>query len=314
MAEACHGADGNPGLELGLELGDGWAGRPRQGRRSTRTRAASASGSSSCSPSRPARTARAWSPRRRSRRTGPTARRPRSARRTVRARRRSSSAGSSRPRSPARSSASTRSTSPNVQAAKDRTHEVLAAGRRAGRRARRARSTSCSPQARPGDYVAIQAFVDPARGARARAARRARPRDRLRRHARPRPALPALDRAAAQGRAADRPASSRSSTTPATSSRSRAATFGFRRLIHAQAAGDLAVAQGARAAASSASDWRSASEARNGRPRPDGREHDEAAAQRHGHEVKTYARTVRLARRPRSSSWPAARRSRASSG
>ena len=61
-------------------------------------------------------------------------------------------------------------------------------------------------QARQGDYVAIQAFVDPAEEERLQAVRRARP------ERRPScvvtfglgPALPALDRAAAQGRRADR--------------------------------------------------------------------------------------------------------------
>ena len=46
MAEACRLDEGNPGLELGLSLGRGWQDGPRQGLRA-RTRAASASGSSS---------------------------------------------------------------------------------------------------------------------------------------------------------------------------------------------------------------------------------------------------------------------------
>ena len=87
---------------------------------------------------------------------------------------------------------------PDVQAAKDKTNEVLAAG-----------EPDVSPRgsldellggAREGDYVAIQAFIDPARE------------DELapllaRAHEtgcvvtqRPRPALPALDGSAAQGR------------------------------------------------------------------------------------------------------------------
>ena len=185
------------------------AGRPAATRSaSSRARAGSGSGPSSCSPSRPASTARARSPRRASRPTGPTGRRRRCASRASTSSGRSSSAGSSRPPSPARSSASTRSTSPTC-------------------RRRRTRRTRCSPPAsepdvapgglgrravrsrrEPGDYVCIQAFVDPTRRERAEGARRsptrARRGDGLRRHARVRPALPALDRPAAQGRPADR--------------------------------------------------------------------------------------------------------------
>ena len=97
-------------------------------------------------------------------------------------------------------SGSTRSTSPNVQAAKDRTNEVLAAGR-ARRRAARARSTSCSTARRrrrlrrhPGVHrprarAASSSRCSPARARPAASSRR------------PRPALPALDGPAAQGRA-----------------------------------------------------------------------------------------------------------------
>ena len=88
---------------------------------------------------------------------------------------------------------------PNVQAAKDKTNEVLAAGEPDVEP--RGSLDELFAQARPGDYVAVQAFIDPEREARAGAAARARPRGhRLRGHARPRPALPALDRPAAQGR------------------------------------------------------------------------------------------------------------------
>ena len=83
-------------------------------------------------------------------------------------------------------------------------------------------------QAQPGDYVAILAFVNPtAENAQTGAARAASSAsDRLRGHARVRAALPALHRAAAQGRPADRAASCRSSTTPATRSRSRTSRSG----------------------------------------------------------------------------------------
>ena len=64
---------------------------------------------------------------------------------------------------------------PDVQAAKDRTNEVLAR-RRARRRARGLARRAARPGASEGDYVCIQAFVDPARGA--RAARRSPPRAR----------------------------------------------------------------------------------------------------------------------------------------
>ena len=51
---------------------------------------------------------------------------------------------------------------PDVQAAKDKTNEVLAAGE--PEQSRAACSTSCSRRAQAGrDYVCIQAFVDPAR-------------------------------------------------------------------------------------------------------------------------------------------------------
>ena len=136
---------------------------------------------------------------------------------------------------------------PNVQAAKDKTNEVLASGddpqRRAGGLGRRA----ASRRREPGDYV-----CDPGvrrtrrrrtrRGCVALADARARG-DGLRRHARLRAALPPLDRPAAQGRAATRGSSCRSSTTPATSSPIPGQPFGFGRLIRAQAAGDFASLQ-----------------------------------------------------------------------
>ena len=53
---------------------------------------------------------------------------------------------------------------PDVQAAKDKTNEVLASGESRAS-SRRARSTSCSRRREAGDYVCIQAFIDPAREA-----------------------------------------------------------------------------------------------------------------------------------------------------
>ena len=50
---------------------------------------------------------------------------------------------------------------PDVQAAKDKTSEVLASGARAASRRRRGRPRSCSRRRSAGDYVCIQAFVNP---------------------------------------------------------------------------------------------------------------------------------------------------------
>ena len=110
MAEACRLAEGNPGLELGLSLGEGWeAGRDKvcvaePARLRPLGRAAG----------RRVDRQGGQGPRARARRVARRARPagaggPRSRRRTSSAR--SSSAGSSPSRSPARSSASTRSTS-----------------------------------------------------------------------------------------------------------------------------------------------------------------------------------------------------------
>ena len=73
---------------------------------------------------------------------------------------RSSSAGSSRSRSPASILEINPFDQPDVQAAKDKTNEVLAAGPSPTSR-RGARSTSCSRRRSEGDYVCVQAFVDP---------------------------------------------------------------------------------------------------------------------------------------------------------
>ena len=109
---------------------------------------------------------------------------------------------------------------PDVQAA-DKTNEVLAAGEPDVSRA--ARSTSCSPRRSEGDYVCIQAFVDPARENELaplveRAARRAA--SSRRDSARATSTRPASCTRAARTRAS----SSRSSTTPATSCRFPAAS------------------------------------------------------------------------------------------
>ena len=97
----------------------------------------------------------------------------------------------------------------------------------------------------------------------------------LRGHGRLRAALPPLDGAAAQGRPRERVASSRSSTTRGGASDS-GRDFGFRRLIRAQAAGDFEALRerGRRTARVRLEDI--CHEARHGRPRPHGRQHDEA--------------------------------------
>ena len=153
MREACRLETGNPGLELGLELGEGpdkvlvegdfglWVEQllaestGKQGKGLIPVRYGDS-------------------------RRRPAAGLPR--RRPVRGRARSSSAGSSRPRSPARSSGSTRSTSPTSR--RRRTRRASCSREAASRRSSpRATSTSCSRGAREGDYVAILAFIDPAR-------------------------------------------------------------------------------------------------------------------------------------------------------
>ena len=161
MAEACRG-DSNPGLQLGLQLGEGW----REGRDKvciTETEGrfglwaeqliAESTGKQGKGPRagprrepgrpRPAGCAR-WS--------WPT--RARSAP--------SSSAGSSPSRSPEPSCEINPFDQPNVQAAKDKTKEVLASGE----------DPSLEPEgsldellasAEPPNYIAIQAFIDPMR-------------------------------------------------------------------------------------------------------------------------------------------------------
>ena len=155
MQEACRFAEGNPGLELGLRLGVRVERRPRT------TAARSASGWSSSSPSRPASRGRASFPR-------PTTRTPSCTRTSGYPTRtssgRSSSAGSSPSRSPGRSSGSTRSTSPTCRRRRTRRTRCSRGGdvelepRGLARRAARAGASE-------GDYVCIQAFVDPAREA-----------------------------------------------------------------------------------------------------------------------------------------------------
>ena len=93
---------------------------------------------------------------------------------------------------------------PDVQAAKDKTSEVLAAGEPDLVAARLARRAARPGAARATTSASRRSSTRPASSELA-AARRAGARDGLRRHERPRPALPALDRPAAQGRAEHRP-------------------------------------------------------------------------------------------------------------
>ena len=88
---------------------------------------------------------------------------------------------------------------PDVQAAKDKTNEVLAGGE--PDLAPRGSLDELLAAGAAGATTSHPGVRRPGPRAGARAARRARARDRLRRHERPRPALPALDRPAAQGRA-----------------------------------------------------------------------------------------------------------------
>ena len=161
MTLACHGgATATRGSSSG-------SGSERAGSRaatrsaSTRRPRASGSGRSSCSRSRPASRGRGSCRRPASRPTGRTASAARSRSSIPTTWRASSTAGSSRPRSPATCSGSTRSTSPTCR-------------RRRTRRARCSRPASPTSrrsgsldellgQAGEGDYVCIQAFIDPAR-------------------------------------------------------------------------------------------------------------------------------------------------------
>ena len=242
MAEACRLAEGNPGLELGLSLGEGW----RDGRDKicinpspggfglwaeqliAESTGKHGKGLVPC----PGETAP----------TAPTGRRRRCACPTRTSSGRSSSAGSSRPRSPARSSASTRSTSPTCSR-------------------RRTRRTQCSPRASEPDVDA---------GRLGRGALRAGAGGRLRLH----PGVRQPDgrgrgrrcSSSRRGRGRRRAASSRTASGRATCTRPGSCTraarrrgsilqvvdetgdelaipgkpFGFGKLIRAQAAGDFA--------------------------------------------------------------------------
>jgi hypothetical protein len=163
IVEACHGEDGNPGLDLGLELGNGWAeGRdkitinPNPGAfglwaeqllaESTGKGGKGLIPAPEEPPDGPDRQA-------------PEVRLPgpyELGQEFYRWEFATAVAGSMLGINPF--------DQPNVQAAKDKTNEVLAAG---GDPDVKPRSSldELFAQAEPGDYVAIQAFVDPAREA-----------------------------------------------------------------------------------------------------------------------------------------------------
>ena len=221
MREACRLDEGNPGLELGLALGEGW----REGRDKVCVRARRLRPLGRAADRRVDRQGRQGPrPGRASRRTAPTCSAGGAARATpyelgqefFRWEFATAVAGSILGINPF--------DQPDVQAAKDRTNELLARGGEPPARAGRLRRRAARRRAR-GRLRRDPGVRRPR--ARRRSSRRsssARARDRLRRHARARPALPALDRASCT-RAARTPASSsRSSTTSARSCRSRAAT------------------------------------------------------------------------------------------
>jgi transaldolase/glucose-6-phosphate isomerase len=163
MVEACHGAEGNPGLELGLELGNGWQdGRdkvtinPNPGdfglwaeqllAESTGKEGKGlvpAPGESPDGPDRQAHEVRLPSP-------------YELGQEFFRWEFATAVAGSILGINPF--------DQPNVQAAKDKTNEVLATGKEPDVEPRGSLDELLA-QAKPGDYVCIQAFIDPMREA-----------------------------------------------------------------------------------------------------------------------------------------------------
>ena len=239
MVEACHGEEGNPGLELGLELGNGWDdGRdkvtinPNPGgfglwaeqllAESTGKDGKGLIPAPEESPDGPDRQA-------------PEVRLPAPyelGQEFFRWEFATAVAGSILGINPF--------DQPNVQAAKDKTNEVLAAGgepdveprglaRRAPRRgAARATTSRSRPSSTRRARPELEPLIERARARPAASSRTAS-------------ARATCTRPASCTRAARTPASSsRSSTTPASELAIPGHDFGFRRLIHAQAAGDLA--------------------------------------------------------------------------
>ena len=203
MAEACRGADGNPGLELGLDLGAGWQeGRDKVtinpntgdfGLWAEQLLAEStgkdgkglvpAPGESRDGPDRQAPEVRLPSP-------------YELGQEFFRWEFATAVAGSIL--------GINAFDQPNVQAAKDKTNEVLAEGGEPGRRAA-GRPRGAARRGGAGRLRRDPGVRRPGARGRARAADRAGAADRLRRDPRPRPALPALDGPAPQGRPEHRP-------------------------------------------------------------------------------------------------------------
>ena len=194
---------------------------------------------------------------------------------------------------------------PNVQEAKDRTNKVLAGDGAAARRRR------AEPRGAPRGRLAAGLRLHPgvhrpgARG-RARAAVDRAARDRLRRHPRPRAAVSAFHGPAAQGRAAGGPLRPGRRRSGRRAGHPGPSTFGFGQLIRAQADGDLASLRGARQAYRSRDRLEGIShEARHGRSRPHGRQHDEAAGERRPRRPDLRAERRRHRELPRGARGPA---------
>ena len=276
--EACHGEEGNPGLELGLELGNGWSeGRDKVtinpnpggfGLWAEQLLAEStgkdgkglipAPEESPEGPDRQAPEVRLPSPYELGQEYLPLG---------VRDRRR---------RLDPRDQSVRPAERPGREGQDERGAGRGRAGRRAARLARRALR-----QARPGDYVAVQAFIDPERE----------------------PELePLLERAREDtGCVVTHGLGPRYLHSTGQLHKGGPNTglfvqvvddagdelkipgrdFGFRRLIHSQAAGDFASLEelGRRISAYPIGGQSKSRAARNGRPRPHGREHDDPAGQ-----------------------------------
>ena len=200
-------ATATPGSSSGCALGEGWRDGPRQGLHRRRRRRASASGPSSCSPSRPASRARASCPRPGESPDGPDRQRGEVASR----RRRTTSAQEFFRWEFATAVAGLDPRDQPVRPAgrpggEGQDERGARRGQDADARAARARSTSCSRRRGRGRLRRDPGLRRP--GARERSSSRSSTRARetgcVVTH-RPRPALPALDGPAAQGRPEHRP-------------------------------------------------------------------------------------------------------------
>ena len=224
-----------------------------------------------------------------------------------------SCSGSWPPRCAAPCSASTRSTSPTWPRPR-RPPAGCCDGERARPTSTSSRSAALLDQVRPGDYVAIQAYVDPEAGVvdALEDARTAHPRPAAGgHHRRHRPPVPALDRPAAQGRPADRACSSRWSATTRSTSPIPGADL---RVLDAQAGAgrrrppDAAAPRPAGRRGSTLDDLVEVThdEARDGRPRAHGRQHGRAPAAGRARGRRLRPRPEGDATSPTSPSWSSA--------